>query len=741
MQKDVTQLKAMHDHQRLKVSFQGLLETLPDAMLIVNASHHIVLTNGRAEQLFDYPAEQLIGSRATTVLPQRLGNWDPRGQISVDGQETVGRRAGGVEIPLQVNLGRFGHDGDQLLSVAARPAPKRQHCEHRFRMLFDAAPDAMVVADQSGRIVLVNAQAEALFGYDRTELLGRAMEILLPERARGRHVQHRAGYLADSAVRPMGGDLELHGCRKDGSEFPLEISLSPLETDDGTLVMSAIRDGTERRRLDKLKSEFVSTVSHELRTPLTSIRGSLGLVISGAAGELPSRALNLATIAHRNSERLVGLVNDILDIEKMESGHLDFDFQPVELVSLVGQALEANQSYAAAYQVSFRLMPLSAAVPPIRGDVERLMQVLNNLLSNAAKFSPAGSPVDVRIEPTSGFVRTSVRDYGAGVQPEFRDRIFQRFAQADSSDRRNRGGSGLGLSIAKAIVDRHAGTIGLETPEDGGSCFWFDLPSMAAQAPLGSVPEPTTGQPRILVCEDDPAVAQLIAGIIEQDGWHVDIVHDAESALERVRTFAYSAMTVDLVLPGMDGIALIQRLRTSLPTAQLPIVVVSARASAGYSDPLGEALHVIDYLEKPIDHLRLLRALRQGIRSDGQPGRRVLHIDDDRDLISVVEAIVGVEVTAARTMAEARAMLALKEFDLVILDIGLPDGSGLDLLATISDVRPQPPVIIFSAHEVARSLPLRAEVNLVKSRADETHLRQTILSLLDRLRPAVPGAD
>lgn len=746
--KDATQLKVMADHRRLKARYLGLLETIPDAILIVNTSGRIVLTNSQAEQLFGHQAGCIVGTRALGLLPHRMredhtnfcrpGPVEQPGHISPRGQELVGLRADGAEFPMLVRVSWFEDAGDQLLSLAVRDIGHQEAAERKSSRLLEAAPDAMVITDHDGRIVLVNAQAEILFGYHRSELLGQAVEILLPLHCRERHLPHRASFLADAAVRPMGSGLQLQGRRKDGSEFPVEVSLSPLETESGTLVLSAIRDGTERNRLDKLKSEFVSTVSHELRTPLTSIRGSLGLVISGAAGVLPNRALNLATIAHRNSERLVGLVNDILDIEKMESGHLDFDFQRVELVSLVEQALEANQAYAASYQVRYHLVPSSATVPPIRGDVERLMQVLNNLLSNAAKFSPGGSMIDIRIEPAGEFARISVRDYGPGIRPEFRTRIFQRFAQADSSDRRNRGGSGLGLSIAKAIVERHGGKIGLLAPEGGGACFWFDLPLLAGDTSMRSTHGPATGKRRVLVCEDDPAVAKLLALIIEQDGWHVDIVHDAESALDSARDIAYAAMTVDLTLPGMDGIALIQRLRTNLPTAHLPIVVVSARAVVGYAELLGDALPVVDCLEKPIDHLRLLRALRHAIQSGGLPGRRVLHIDDDRDLISVVEAIVGVDVTAARTMAEARTMLATKEFDLVILDIGLPDGSGLDLLATISEVRPQPPVIIFSAQDIARTLPFRAAANLVKTRTDDTHLRQTILSLLERLRTSDP---
>lgn len=748
--KDVTALKVMDDHRRVKARFHGLLETMPDAVLIVSPSGHVVLANQRAGQLFGYSMDDLVGIRMVALLRYRThhdqsDDWwlraaEPHAQTALHGRDLVGLRADGTVLATQVGLSWFtDDDAGRLLSVSVRDVGMREETDGKFRLLIEAAPDAMVIADQDGHIVLVNVQAEKLFGYDRSELLGRAVEVLLPERHRERHVGHRAAFFADAAVRPMGSGLQLRGCRKDGSEFPVEVSLSPLVTEGGTLVLSAIRDATERDRLDRLKSEFVATVSHELRTPLTSIRGSLGLLISGAAGVLPSRAQGLATIAHRNSERLVGLVNDILDMEKMESGHLDFDFRRVDLVPLVLQSLEANHAYAASYRVDYRLMPISALVPPVRGDADRLMQVLSNLLSNAAKFAPAGSSVDVSIEPRSNCTRISVRDYGPGIKPEFRGRIFQRFAQADSSDRRNRGGSGLGLSIAKAIVERHGGKIGLRTPKGGGACFWFELPSLTGEPTVGTARGMAAGRHRVLVCEDDPAVAELLATLIGRDGWEVDIVHDAESACDRVSTHAYAAMTVDLMLPGMDGISLIRWLRTNLPTAQLPIVIVSAQAAAGLPELSGEALHVIDYLEKPVDHQRLSRALRHAIRPDGLPGRRVLHIDDDQDLISVIEAIVGVEVTAARTIAAARTMLVTQPFDLVILDIGLPDGNGLDLLSTISDVRPDLPVVIFSAHDVAHRLPQQVAANLVKGRAGETHLRRTILSVLDRLRTSAPG--
>jgi signal transduction histidine kinase len=242
----------------------------------------------------------------------------------------------------------------------------------------------------------------------------------------------------------------------------------------------AIRYATERKRLERLKDEFVSSVSHELRTPLTSIYGSLGLLIGKAAGSLPDAAARLLAIAYTNSQRLVLLVNDILDIEKMESGQVAFNFRQVDVRSLVKQAIVANRGIAEGCGVRIRLED-ACAVGEVRADSDRLAQVVTNLLSNAIKFSPADSEVVVAIERGNDVVRVSVRDHGPGISVDFEPRIFERFAQADATNARQKGGTGLGLSIVKQIVDRLGGEVRFDDARGGGTIFHVTLPETGGQ--------------------------------------------------------------------------------------------------------------------------------------------------------------------------------------------------------------------------------------------------------------------
>ena len=351
---------------------------------------------------------------------------------------------------------------------------ERRLAEDKFRLAVEACPNGMVMTDQAGLIVLVNGEIERQFGYRRDELVGQPIELLLPQRLRPQHARYRFQYGRRPHTRRLGEGRDFYACRQDGSEFPVEIGLNPIETPSGLFVLSVIIDISERKRLDRLKDEFVSTVSHELRTPLTSICGSLGLLMGGAARDMPEPARRLIAIAKSNSERLVKLVNDILDIEKLESGQVVFKFKVIEIRPLVEQIVDANLGFADAYLV--RLRADLRAEGELWADPDRLSQALTNLISNAIKFSPPDGEVVVGAERSGDGFRLSVRDHGEGIPAGFRSRIFHKFAQADGTPSKKSGGTGLGLSIAKEIVGRLGGEIGFADAPGGGTIFYLDLP-------------------------------------------------------------------------------------------------------------------------------------------------------------------------------------------------------------------------------------------------------------------------
>ncbi|MFN3374635.1 MAG: ATP-binding protein, partial [Chloroflexus sp.] len=418
------------------------------------------------------------------------------------------------------------------------------------------------------------------------------------------------------------------------------------------------RDVTERRAVERMKNEFVAVVSHELRTPLTSIRGSLGLLAGGVAGELPPRAAAMIDIALKNSERLVRLINDILDIEKIESGKMVFKLQPVVLDELVRQTIEANRGFGQQYDVKIEL---TATLPNVQVyvDPDRMTQVITNLISNAVKFSPVGGKVEVAIgrEP-QGRVRITVTDHGPGIPVEFRDRIFQKFAQADSSNTRQQGGTGLGLSISRAIVERHGGQIGFVTATGVGTTFYVDLIEYRANTTSLPMPAAPQNAPRILICEDDPDIAALLSLMLQQAGYTTDVAHTLAEARELLQQRDYRAMTLDLMWPNEDGRAFIREVRDKARTRNLPIVVVSARADEEQTIS-GEGVDVIDWLPKPIDQQRLLTALRRAARRAGASRPQVLHIEDDSDVVAVVRLLLAdiAEVQQAATIAEAQHLL------------------------------------------------------------------------------------
>jgi PAS domain S-box-containing protein len=619
------------------------------------------------------------------------------------------------------------------------------------KAILNSANYSIIAVSAEGTIESFNKAARELLGYSATEVRGRQSVLIFHDEL---EVEARAHELSEELGQTILPGFEVLTCKardgatderewtylsRSGKRVPMRLSITELRGMEGELsgFLFIGYDLTESRRAESIKNEFVSVVSHELRTPLTSIRGALGLLAGGVAGKLPESASQMIEIARKNSDRLVLLINDILDIEKIESGKMRFETRPLVVSELLSNAYEQNLGYGETLNVGLVLDTEGVAQgQQVEGDEDRLQQVLSNLISNGCKFTPAGGSVCIGAAVHGDTIRISVTDGGTGVPPEFVPRLFEKFAQADSSSTRKQGGTGLGLAIARAIVEKHGGTIQYIAPQNGagGACFAFDLPLVQSgiKAPTALATPTTTGK-RVLVCEDEVEAAQLLSLFVTKSGYEADIAYNLAQARSMLRNGNYIGMTLDLMLPDGDGADFLAEIRSDPAMREFPVIVVSVQSRQGVLR--GDAIDVLDWLRKPVDAKRLLSSLEQ-FRSSGKP--RILHVEDDEDVRQVMAAILGqtAQITPAATLSEARTRLseaqaAGEPFNLAILDVGLPDGSGLELLSFFSATDPPIPIILFSASELAEGEASMVAASLVKSRTTNEVLRDTIQRLLN----------
>ena len=385
----------------------------------------------------------------------------------------------------------------------------------------------------------------------------------MPPAEAAQHDFYLHRFRTERVNRMLGVSRELHGVRKNGEQFPIEISLSEIIQEGRSLFIAMARDITERKRIERMKSEFIATVSHELRTPLTAISGSLRLLDSGTLFSLPEQCSKLVHIAYTNSSRLIHLVNDLLDMEKLVAGKMDFALQYQPLLPLVRRCVDNNRSLCAEHNVQFKIDDTAVVNHAHMGsvfvhvDAHRFEQVMANLLSNAAKFSPGDAEVVIKLEWESRLARVTVIDSGPGVPAEFRERIFQKFSQADSSSTRAQRGTGLGLAISKEIVERMGGGIGFDSRLGEGSRFFFTLPAC-----LGSrfATQSQASKPRILHVEDDTAIADMVAALL-QDSAEVVLANNLEQAYVALDQGRFDIAIIDVLLPDGSGLELVGPVR------------------------------------------------------------------------------------------------------------------------------------------------------------------------------------
>ncbi|NOQ14231.1 MAG: PAS domain S-box protein [Methyloprofundus sp.] len=619
-----------------------------------------------------------------------------------------------------------------------------EYSEQRNLATLDNAVDGILTIDAKGIVQSINPAAEMMFGYQAQEVIGQNVKMLMPNSFRQHHDQYLDNYTRTGEKKIIGIGREVEGEKKNGECFPIDLAVSEVELETGeNFFMGMVRDISEKKLAEKMKSEFLSTVSHELRTPLTSIHCSLGLITDTFAEELPKQIMKLHTIAYTNSERLIRLINDILDVQKMEMGEMIFDNKVINLLDLLQKSVQANQAYAKKLgNISIQITSDNSDVE-VNADANRLMQVITNLISNAVKFSPENAVIDIALIKGPDFVRVLVTDKGPGIPEDFKARIFSKFAQADSSDTRKAEGTGLGLSICKIIIERLNGHIGFENLSAGGCAFFFTLPvykkeevSKAGEVVNKLFVEGSVGKPRILICEDDPDIAAFIQIMIEVEGGVADIALSGKEAKALLRKQTYNAMTLDVFLPDQDGISFIKDIRGSVDNANLPIIIVSGKAKEKQVE-FGSVVSVTDWVDKPIDRTRLQESIKRAISQNGTDNKaNILHVEDDLDIASLVKTMVGdsANIYHASSMEIAKKLLMQRHYALILLDLMLPDGNGLDLLPLISAKAKQsaiintPSIIIFSAYEMDSKMPEEIHSVLIKSRCSNEQLMQVIKS-------------
>lgn len=501
----------------------------------------------------------------------------------------------------------------------------------------------------------------------------------------------------------------------------------------GVRFIGAMMDISERRAVERMKDEFISTVSHELRTPLTSIRGALGLLSSGRLGTLPEKGQRLLDIASTNTDRLVRLINDILDIERIESGKVTLDRVRCDGAELARNAVDVVRSLADREKIS---IVLDGPPIPLVADPDRIVQTLTNLLGNAVKFSPTGSTITVSVKPERDNVVFSVADQGRGIPSDKLDTIFERFQQVDASDSREKGGSGLGLAICRTIVRQHGGEIRVESEVGRGSTFKVIIPSGATTAvePAGArVPEKL-----VFICDDDSDARDVLKYFLTERGYAVEAMSTGQDLLDAIAERKPDAILLDLFMPDMNGWETMARLQSDPETSDIPVIVVSVLSP---EETGATGLSLSGWIQKPLDEKTLAGVIDRAFnRGKGRP--RLMLVEDDADLASIIIASFeryGIDTVHVRDGNEAIEMACRIEPDLLILDLVLPGLDGYEVVDWLKDHEMWRglPLVVYSATEPSPSQRERLRLGhtefMTKSRVAPEEFERRIVALLDTL--------
>ncbi len=729
---------------------QELLSLSGDGFIVLGRDGRVRIFAGAAEMLLEVAPSD---ARGLTLRELGMGELEPAARRATlhECPTPVALELRGRVLVCRVASTGTWEDGDVLIAIRDETELVAQ--QERSEAILAGASDGMVVFAPDGTISYVNPAASEFIGAPADSLVGmrsslrellRAEPIEQDAEARPCHeicecerLECPAYAAADlrcwltcgtpgpqgeptsyrdkrvtcaecdvyAANSPLLGEIGTDGMQEITTSEPehrvLEVRTSPVIDRVGRYIgcMSMLRDVTAAREIAIMKNEFVSMVSHELRTPLTSIKGYVDLIVEGSAGEINETQREFLEIVQENSDRLVSLINDLLDISRIESGRVHLKVEPLDVEDIVRGVAETFKTFAdrSGVQVSSRVDP---DLPKAAGDRDRVGQVLMNFVSNAIKYSPGGGSVRIEARRDGEFAVVEVVDTGIGIAAEDQEKLFSKFFRVDSSLTREIGGTGLGLSICKSVVELLGGEVGVRSEEGVGSTFYFTIP--LAREDLVRTPEfrgPIEAGGRVLVVDSNPEVARLVATMLIQRGYSVNTANSAREAFELAVDTLPDVIALDVLLEDMDGFDLLQRLKGEERTRSIPVLVLSIVCDEGKSLHLGAA----DYLEKPVDQDRLVSVVSSLVGQVASPV--VLIVDDDRQIVNALSHVLrrkGHSIVSAYDGREAMAAIMQHRPDLVLLDLHMPVMDGYEVIREIkgsSETR-DIPVVVMTAHRI-----------------------------------------
>jgi PAS domain S-box-containing protein len=595
----------------------------------------------------------------------------------------------------------------------------------QFRAVAETANDGIITADAQGRIVFFNQAAGRLFGHSPEEMIGRPLTAIMPQRFHRAHQWAFERYAAGGPAKIVGKTVELIGTRKDGGEFPIELSLADWRADNGRFFTAVVRDITDRKdfeaqlrsqnqlleaqnreiqQADRLKSEFLANMSHELRTPLNAIIGFAQLMHDGKVGPIAAVHQEYLGDILSSARHLLQLVNDVLDLAKVEAGKMDFSPEPVQLSKLIGEVRQVLQTLSARKHLKVEI-EVAPAVEQLVIDPAKLKQVLYNYLSNAIKFTADGGRIIVRGLPEDArSFRLEVEDNGIGVKAEDIEKLFIEFQQLEGGIAKRHQGTGLGLALTKKIVEAQGGQVGVQSVAGEGSLFYAVLPMKMEQRD-DATPMPVSARrrdgTRVLVIEDDDADRRWLVETLSEAGYSVDAVGTGSEGIRKAQAERYHAVILDLILPDLGGWEVLHSIRSGGANEHVPVIVATVIAER----ELVKGFVVQDFLVKPVSPDALLEALRKaGIDADGGK-KKILIVDDDPQALKMAKAALQAGGYEAACYASAESGLkaaAATAFSAVVLDLIMPEVDGFEFLTRFRNLSAykEIPVVVWTSKDL-----------------------------------------